>query len=238
MHTITADLGLPLPWPKASSYKPPLAQNPILIWGGSSSVGQYALQVLTHFGYRNLIATASSQHHGLLKTYGATATFNYRDADVVQRILASTPHGIPFILDCIGSLYGSVAPLTKIASSGSKVAILLPVIVRDATAEVAPEYGMDVVAAASSIGSPWAEGVDARGVRTHHYLDNKLFAEKLQSEIMPAALRQGWVKPNKVRVVEGDTLLERAQKAMDLLRDRAVSGERLVWRVAENNPTR
>jgi hypothetical protein len=34
------------------------------------------------------------------------------------------------------------------------------------------------------------------------------------------------------RVVEGATVLERAQNALDLLRERAVSGERLVWRVS------
>jgi hypothetical protein len=41
------------------------------------------------------------------------------------------------------------------------------------------------------------------------------------------------VQPNKLRLVEGKTLLERAQKALDLLRDQAVSGEKLVWRVAD-----
>lgn len=41
------------------------------------------------------------------------------------------------------------------------------------------------------------------------------------------------MEPNKQRVVEGGTLLERAQRALDLLRERAPSGEKLVWRVAE-----
>lgn len=35
-------------------------------------------------------------------------------------------------------------------------------------------------------------------------------------------------------MVEGKTLLDRAQKALDLLRDQAVSGEKLVWRVADD----
>lgn len=50
---------------------------------------------------------------------------------------------------------------------------------------------------------------------------------------MPAMLAGGIVKPNAQRVVEGKTLLERAQKAIDALRQREVSGERLVWRVAD-----
>lgn len=237
MHTISADLELPLPWPKPASYVPPHAQTPILVWGASSTSGQYALQVLKHYGYRNLLATASPQNYDLLRSYGATQVFNYRDTDVVQQIQAAAPEGIPFIIDNIGSLHGTIAPLTRIAKNGSRVAILLPVIIHDATVEAAPEYSFDVVAAASSISAPWAKGVEARGVRTHFYLENKLFAEKLQNEIMPAALEEGWIKPNKVRIVEGDTLLERAQKAMDLLRARAVSGEKLVWRVVDADGT-
>lgn len=50
---------------------------------------------------------------------------------------------------------------------------------------------------------------------------------------MPAMLAEGIIKPTKQKLVEGPTLLARAQKAMDLLRRKEVSGERLVWRVAE-----
>jgi hypothetical protein len=46
-------------------------------------------------------------------------------------------------------------------------------------------------------------------------------------------LRDGVVSPNRYRVVEGATAVERAQNALDILRRRDVSGERLVWRVAE-----
>lgn len=232
-HAVTTDLELPLDWPIPKGYVPEHADDAILIWGGSSSVGQYALQILRHYGYRNLITTASKAHHDLLKSLGAKQAFDYRDEGVISRI-KSAVGPIPFILDCIGSLHNSMVPLTQLAARGSKVAILLPVIVRDSTATTQPEYSMDVVEEVQKVNSPWAEGVDARGVRTHFYLDNKLFADKLQSEIMPSALSEGWVVPNKRRIVEGKTLLERAQKALDLLRDKAVSGERLVWRVSDN----
>ena len=51
---------------------------------------------------------------------------------------------------------------------------------------------------------------------------------------MPAMLAEGIIKPNPQRIIKGRTLLDRAQKAMDLLRRRDVSGERLVWRVSED----
>ena len=51
---------------------------------------------------------------------------------------------------------------------------------------------------------------------------------------MPQLLGQGVVQPNKQRVIEGKTMLERAQTALDLLREKAISGEKMVWRVAED----
>ncbi|KAH8592926.1 chaperonin 10-like protein [Bisporella sp. PMI_857] len=225
-HTVTVDLELPLPWPVPSA-PPKHANDAILIWGGSSSVGQFALQILRHWGYTNLLATASPQHHELLKSYGATHVFDYKNSNVVLDILNVSPQ-IPFIIDCIGSKSNSLAPLAKIAWKGARVAVLLPVIAVDASETTAPVYEMDVKASAD-----WAEGVDARGVRTHFYLQNEFFKNHLQPKIMPELLRSGAVKPNRYRIIEGKTLLERAQAAMDALRRKEASGERLVWRVSE-----
>jgi NADPH:quinone reductase-like Zn-dependent oxidoreductase len=173
-HSVTADLGMELPWPKPENYEARDAKEAILIWGGSSSVGQYALQILKYYGYSNLIATASPRHHEKLKKMGAKWTFDYNDPQIVSLILNTAASqdligsnaGVPLILDCIGSKDGSIKPISKIAKSGSKVAILLPVIVKDSTETEAPEYEMDVRKAAD-----WNEGVDARGVRTHFHLE-------------------------------------------------------------------
>ncbi|OBT46472.1 hypothetical protein VE00_03367 [Pseudogymnoascus sp. WSF 3629] len=233
-HATTADLGLPLPWPRPANPSPVHANSPILIWGGSSSCGQYAIQILTHWGYKNVIATASPVHHEYLRSLGAKAVFDYRDPNFASLILesagAETADGpaVPFILDCIASKYGSLEKIAKVAQKGTKVAALLPVIVKDASDTEAPEYAMDVQASAD-----WVEGVEARGVRTHFYHENVFFKTHLQPTIIPTLLAEGVVRPNKQRIIEGKTLLERAQKALDTLRNKAVSGERLVWRISE-----
>ena len=133
-------------------------------------MGIYAIQILKYYGYTNLIGTASKAHHAELKSFGATAVFDYRDPDVISYILAAgntsqTP-AIPLILDCIGSKSGSIGPISKIAQAGSTVAVLLPVIVRDSTVDEVPAYGMDPQDHAD-----WAKGVTVRGVRTHFYLE-------------------------------------------------------------------
>ncbi|KAI7816637.1 chaperonin 10-like protein [Gamsiella multidivaricata] len=233
-HSVTADLELELPWPIPKDWKPKAANRPILVWGASSSVGIFAIQVLRHWGYTNVLTVSSNQHHEYLKNLGATVCFDYRKPDVVNNILdylkdAEEPK-VPYILDCIGSLNGTLEPLAKIAQRGSRVAVMLPVIVKDASEEEEPVYEMDV---SKCLPGKWANGAIVRGVRTHFYLQNDFFKEKLQPEILPSLLAQGIIKPNNQRVVEGATLVERAQNALTLLRSKAVSGEKLVYKVSE-----
>jgi NADPH:quinone reductase-like Zn-dependent oxidoreductase len=165
-HTLTEDLGIETPWPKPDGYTPDHSSEPILIWGGSSSVGQFAIQILRYYGYTNILATASRKHHERLRDLGARDVLDYNDPDILSSIVQSAgSSGIPLIFDCIGSKQGSIAPISQTAKEGAKVAILLPVIVRDSTEDQDPEYEMDVQKAAK-----WQQGVDVRGVRTHSYL--------------------------------------------------------------------
>lgn len=234
VHTATKDLGLELPWPVPEGWAPgaPGAARrdaPILIWGAASSVGQYALQALAFWGYRNLLAVASARQHDMLRGLGAAACFDYRAGNVVEEILSREAE-IPYIIDCIGSADGTLAPLARIARAGATVAVMLPVITTHASATRAPEYEMD---ASRALPGRWAEGVEVKGVRTHFYTENDFFQYHLQPDIMPELVARGVIRPNKQRVVEGKTLLERAERALALLRNQEVSGEKLVWRVAE-----
>lgn len=172
IYAATADLELELPWPIPQGWKPAAADKAILIWGASSSVGIYAIQVLRHWGYTNIIAVSSGKHHEYLKRLGATVLFDYTKPDVVDAILTqlgdSSAQRAPYILDCIGSLDGTLKPLGKIAQKGSRVIVMLPVIIKDATEEDEPEYEMDV---SKSLPGQWAEGVILRGARTHMHLE-------------------------------------------------------------------
>ncbi|KZL82997.1 zinc-binding dehydrogenase [Colletotrichum incanum] len=225
------DLGLPLPWPIPEGWTPPDADAPILLWGGAGSVGMYSIEVFRHWGYKNLVVVASGKHHEYLRSLGATACFDYRNKHVVEKIQKHLgPKGVPYVIDCVGHLSGSLKPIIQLAERGTKVAVMLPVVIKDPTEIEAPVYEMTEPAKGQ-----WKDGVIVKGVRTHLYLENKLFRDKMQCEIIPVLLEQKVVRPNPQRIVEGDTLLERAQGAIVLLRNKAVSGERLVWRVSEND---
>ncbi|KAI1318406.1 GroES-like protein [Xylariaceae sp. FL0255] len=235
-NTISADLHLPTPWPKPDGYKPPRANDRILIWGAASSVGQLTIQTLKYYGYEHIVGTASPRHHGYLKQkIGATEVYDYRDPKVIDELLASARRNgqkggeepaYPLIVDCIGSQAGSLTPLSKVAQKDGVVAVMLPVILTYSTDDTVPQYSMDAGASVE-----WAPGVRVAGVRTHFYAKNEMFKEKLQSEIMPALLAQGVVQPNRYQIIEGDTLLERATKALNAMRE-GVSGEKRIWRVS------
>ncbi|KAI0405755.1 GroES-like protein [Xylaria palmicola] len=229
-NTISADLKLPTPWPRPADYQPPRADERILIWGGASSVGMLTIQVLRYYGYKNIVATASPKHHAYIKSLGASEVYDYMSPSVVDDLLKSARGGeapaYPLIVDCIGSQERTLAAIARIAQRGSTVAVMLPVMLRHASDGTAPAYSMD---ARESVA--WAPDVDVHGVRTHFYHKNEMFREKLQTEIIPTLLAQGVLQPNRYRIVEGETLLERAKKGLNAMREGA-SGEKVIWRVS------
>jgi NADPH:quinone reductase-like Zn-dependent oxidoreductase len=58
----------------------------VLIWGGASSVGTFAIQSAKTLGF-TIYTTASSKHHAYLKKLGADVCFDYKDDDVVSKIV-------------------------------------------------------------------------------------------------------------------------------------------------------
>ncbi|PWY70767.1 hypothetical protein BO83DRAFT_389974 [Aspergillus eucalypticola CBS 122712] len=160
----------------------------------------------------NVIATASPKHHQRIKAYGAAHVFDYRDPNItasVLELLASQGHSET-------SKYGFLIPISKIATqTGSAVATVLPVVISTSTGKDGLRLSPDVTAEA-----PWASGVRIHPIVAYNY-----------EEIMPTLLAQGAIEPNKQQMVAGETLLDNARKALDIMRSGAVSGERLVWQV-------
>ncbi|GAQ38521.1 hypothetical protein AtubIFM61612_007939 [Aspergillus tubingensis] len=224
-------LKIELPWPRPDNFTPSDKDVPVLIWGAASSVGQSAVQILKHWGYTNVIATASPKHHERIKAYGAAHVFDYRDPNVtasILELLASQGQSKSIrVFDTVASKYGSLIPISKIATQpGSAVVAVLPVVISTSAEKDGLKLSPDVSAEA-----PWASGVEIHPIVVYNYEENQLLRDHLQTEIMPTLLAQGAIKPNNQQIVEGETLLDRARKALDIMRSGTVSGERLVWQV-------
>ncbi len=186
-YSLSIDLGLDFSWPRREDLISTELDRPILIWGASSSVGQFALQLLKYYGYRNVIGTASPKHHQKLGAYGAKQLFDYRDPDVVQSIrqfLETQGNGSALrVLDCIDSKFDSLEPISKIATqSGASVAALLPVVITRSTPSKKDPV---VIAPDPSKVAPWASGVDVQGVVTYAFEAVSLVIPPILSDCCP-----------------------------------------------------
>ena len=65
----------------------PQDKQAVLIWGGASSVGTFAIQSAKSLGF-TVYATASPKHHQYLKDLGAHAVFDYNAASVVSQVVS------------------------------------------------------------------------------------------------------------------------------------------------------
>ena len=107
------------------------SQHTILVWGGASSVGQYAIQFAKLLGFR-VITTALPENFNLLKNLGwyedlgADEVFGYRDADVVEKIRAYTGNTLEIAIDTISEGKTPKRVTSAIGDKGGRVATILP----------------------------------------------------------------------------------------------------------------
>jgi NADPH:quinone reductase-like Zn-dependent oxidoreductase len=97
----------------------------VVVWGGSTSVGLNAVQLAVAAGYR-VVTTASPANHALLHELGAAEAVDYRDAEVVAKVVAAVG-GQP-VVGVLAIATGSAEPCVAIAAlTGAKrVALASP----------------------------------------------------------------------------------------------------------------
>ena len=86
----------PLPTP----LEPVSTPFDILVWGASTSVGQYTIQAARQAGLR-VVATASPKNFELVKSLGANEVFDYRDESTPAKIKELTGNKLKHAVDCI-----------------------------------------------------------------------------------------------------------------------------------------
>ncbi|KAH8654369.1 hypothetical protein BGZ61DRAFT_541392 [Ilyonectria robusta] len=85
--------------------------QPILIWGGGSSVGIAVIQIAQAAGFGPVFATASPKNHKILKSLGVTECFDYKSPTVVDDIrkaVASAGVRLGTVFDCVS--VGALGP--------------------------------------------------------------------------------------------------------------------------------
>ncbi|KAA1476167.1 NAD(P)-binding protein [Dentipellis sp. KUC8613] len=201
----------------------PLGGRALLVWGGSSSVGQFAIQIAHIAGYK-VIATASPKNHALLKSLGAAVTVDYHAADAVEQIVAASGRGgVDFVYDAI--------------TEGGSTELAAKTLRRDGPRRLAVVLPLDVAALDQSVDYYFSAPIALFGHDIEFagmYLPRNKAEFELGVDFFENAARwlaEGRLKPNPIIVRPGG--LSGVQAGLEFMKAGKVSGAKLVYRVAE-----
>ncbi|TGJ79050.1 hypothetical protein E0Z10_g9709 [Xylaria hypoxylon] len=221
MQAMFQRLGLPEP------SKPATSAFPVLINGGASSVGLYAVQLAKLAGL-HVIATGSKQNHDLLTSLGADVVVDYKDAAWPEKVRELSHDKLQHAFDCISEKETTAAVSRALSSTkGGHIVCILP----RKTSEL-PE-GLTKVKVESTIvytvfGDALNLGEDAFenwGGPTPQ--DRKLWEKYLS--ILPEYVKSGKIKPNPTKEIGG---LEAILKGFELQQQGKVRAEKLIYKIA------
>ncbi|KAI4602495.1 hypothetical protein KJ359_009739 [Pestalotiopsis sp. 9143b] len=205
----------------------PMRSDPaisVLIWGGSSSVGQYAIQIAASHGF-NVITTCSPKYFETVKSLGARHVFDYHDQDVATKIkeASSTIH---YAFDTIGQKHSSATASQALALSGETQSALCTVRPGKANTEDV-EKGVKVTDVL----------VWTAFLKDHRYGEFFWPASDFDHEIcvdffkkLPDWLRDGKLRASVPSLKHG---LDSVADGFQEYRDGKISGYKLVYRIQE-----
>lgn len=121
----------------------------VLVHGGGSGIGTFAIQYAAALG-ATVITTARSAKHGALRSLGAHATIDYATEDYVSRLDAITDgHGADVILDIVGAKY--LSRNVEALAEGGRLVIIGLQGGRRAELDIAPLMGKCATVAATTL---------------------------------------------------------------------------------------
>jgi len=192
--------------------------QPILIWGGSSSVGLYAIQIASLHGLR-VITTCSPRHEKLVKSLGAEHVFDYRDADVVSHIRDVAP-GLKYFFDTIGNESSTTL-------GGQALDHESPVMCTVRPGKAHTEgLAANVKVTAVLMWTAFGEACDFRGVHwPANPRDHELAVDFCRR--LPGYLSSGMIRPNMPNLYPGG--LDGIAQGFQDHRDGKISGFKIVY---------
>ncbi|KAK7694089.1 hypothetical protein QCA50_003665 [Cerrena zonata] len=194
----------------------------ILIYGASTSVGLFAIQLAHLAGYK-VVTTASPKNHQLAKSLGADAVFDYRDPDVVNKIKEVTGDSIHIGFDTVSLESSQKISIQTFAPGPGKLLVILP------PSKAAQEIRSDVLVQVTLIYTSLGRAFDYKG--SHYPVqadDHSHMAEFLKKT--PELVKSGAIKPNPVKLWPGG--LEAVEEGLEYLKEGKNSGEKVVFRIA------
>ena len=193
----------------------------VVIIGGASSVGQYAVQLAKISGFERIITNASSTNHGFLRNLGADVVLDRSQSspDDFKTAIGALP--LEFVFDSISAKSTQIlgVQILQATKTTNSHVVTLHVVHPD---DVDPE-----AMALSSAHYPKVELKQVLGIGSFpalRYLSEPL-AKSLGGE--DGYVAKGLLKPNRPRVVSGGLMAIEEALALN---KKGVSGEKVIFR--------
>lgn len=206
---------LGLVWPTQPLSEP----VPILIYGGSTAMGAMATQFAKLSGYV-VYTTCSPRNFDLVKKLGADHVLDYHDANSSTKIRSMTNNKLRLAFDTVADKSSAKFCGDALSADGGDYCSLLPVKVPRKNVNSHQTMAYTV----------FGEPFDFGDSTIPEVPEDKAFAE----EFFPVAerlLADGKIRPHPQTVGAGG--LRGVLDGMQRMREGKVSGEKLVYRVAE-----
>jgi len=178
----------------------------VLVWGGASSVGSCAIQLLKYSGYE-VVTTASAHNKDYCTKLGASQVFDYNDSNVVDEISkALKGKSVAGIYDAI-----SLEPTQKACVAIAK------------EADIENKFVVLTLPPSEEASS---SGIKVKSVFAVTILHNEV-GPAVYKDFLPEAIGQGkfLAKPDPLVIGHG---LEKAQAGMDKLKAGVSAGKVVV----------
>ncbi|KAL3456271.1 chaperonin 10-like protein [Aspergillus heterothallicus] len=192
---------------------------PILIYGGSTATGSLAIQFAKLSGY-TVITTCSPSNFDFVKSLGADAVFDYKDPNSAAEIRKYTNNTLQLVLDTIAFESTSTYCDQSISTKGGEYTALLNVSIERENVNSHFTLGYTAV----------GEAFDLGPMHWPAKPEDKAYAEKFWA-IAEKLLAAGEIKVHRPSVRPGG--LQGVLDGLRLLREDKVSGQKLVYNIAE-----
>ncbi|KAL4242309.1 zinc-containing alcohol dehydrogenase family protein, partial [Abortiporus biennis] len=195
--------GLVAPWSEGGTGK--YAGKPIVIFGGSTSVSQYTIQLAKLSGFNPIITTVSPRNFDLVKSLGATHPLDRHlsPSAVPDAVKAITAEPVTIVYDAIAEGEIQQAAQATAAPGGTIVTVF-----RNAIPEEKRDSSKTVIFTLGTVHAP----------------TNRKLGIELYSKITEL-FASGAIKPNRVEVVPGG--LNAIQEQLNRLKNGEISGHKV-----------
>lgn len=208
----------------AISQDPSVPKPHLLIWGASSAVGYYAIQIARLHGIV-VATTCSPQNFEQAKEAGATNVFDYRDDDVVSKLQAALPQ-LTHIFDTIGNPTSSATAARVIGTRPGALCTVRPN--KGHTEDVPQNIKVTDVFVFSAFPTPHTY----RGLKHWPpHMENYQLSATLYDRL-PALIGDESLKPLQTTNL-GDLSPISVRRAMDMNRAGQVSARKLCFQVGK-----